>query len=116
MPVVQNLMGRILGVLVRQLKWFRKLWPTVFAYNVPMWGVAGGALAAGWYLLVNWAVTDLFEAGVTLNSSWQDALTGAPSVVTVREILEKANYYFPVSTLFSSVRNNYARLFFKTKY
>jgi len=99
--VVTNLFGRILGVLRgiwRHTSWFKK-----YAFNAGCgyYGIVGGVIFAGWYTMCYNLIDGLLTAEITLNSNWQDAIQGAPGTEGIADVLEHANYYFPIDTLAS---------------
>jgi len=99
MPVVTNFAGRVLGLLKRILGALSGL-PKVLAHGFGVvYGPAAGLIALGFYTLAYNAVDSLLEANITLQSSWQTAFNGQVTSASITDILEKANYYFPIDTM-----------------
>lgn len=102
MPVSNSTMGKILGVLQKIWGLFKdggtSLAAFFFGTGAVNWLLAlatgFGGYTLGWNM-----INDLLEAGQTLDADFVGAMSGAVGSNSISDILEKANYYFPIDTL-----------------
>lgn len=99
MPISVNLFGRILGVVKSMHGLLYKLREFVTTFVLGMAGPIAAIISTSLFTLVWWLMDDFLEAQIVLNSAFDDALGGAVTSNAIIDILQKANYYFPIDTL-----------------